>query len=79
MSGIDPSELVGIIELSPDEQVAFFKARPGIIMKYDEWENYYCATTEHKGLHCSSCLGEEEYSGEPVFDDKCCCKASEVK
>jgi hypothetical protein len=60
---------------TPQDEVDYWKQHPKTRMPVKMWDEYYCSSILHRGLCCSSCLGEEEYLGQPNFDDKCCCRA----
>jgi hypothetical protein len=63
---------------TPEEQIAYFDEHDKVQMPHKMWDKFYCVSLEHRGFHCSSCTGEEEYTGVANFDDRCCC-LSEVK
>lgn len=71
---IVPIELATFRPKTPREEIDFFAKYPDTVMPYDQWERFYCVSTQHRGLHCGSCLSDEEYLGVANFDDKCCCK-----
>lgn len=60
---------------TPQQQIDYFKSHPKIKMLYNMWNDFYVHSLQHRGLCCSSCLDDEEYLGQPNFDDKCCCRA----
>ncbi len=74
-----PEELATFRPNSPQEEIDFFARYPRTKMTDKEWDRFYCVSTQHRGLHCGSCLSDEEYFGMPNFDDKCCCKAAEIR
>ena len=57
------------------DEVDYWTAHPKTRLPSEIWGQYYCVSTQHRGLHCGSCLSDEEYTGQPNFDDMCCCKA----
>lgn len=61
----------GLEDLSPEEQFEWFEEHEVGALPSKTWEKYYCVTTRHKGLHCSSCIQEQE-DGYFEFDDICC-------
>lgn len=60
---------------APQQQIDYFKAHPKTRMPATMWDQFFVQSLEHKGLCCSSCIGDEEYLGQPNFDDKCCCRS----
>ena len=60
---------------SPQEQIDYFNKHDSIRMPLAMWDKFFVNTLQHKGFHCSSCLQDEEYLGQPNFDDKCCCRS----
>lgn len=61
---------------TPQQQIDYFKKHDKIRMPYEMWNKFYVHSLEHMGFCCSSCLGDEEYLGQPNFDDKCCCHST---
>lgn len=43
--------------------------------KHSVWAQYYVQTVDHKGLHCVSCLEDQEWGYMDYDDEFCCCKA----
>lgn len=59
----------------PVEQIVYFTEHKSIKMPIAMWDKFFCSSLQHRGFHCSSCLSDEEYLGQPNFDDKCCCRS----
>lgn len=70
-----PIELASFRPETPQAEVDFFKRYPKTRMPSAQWDRFYCVSVQHRGLHCSSCLSDQEYTGYANFDDKCCCRA----
>jgi len=68
-----------LLNPTPEQQIEYFRTHDKVRMSTVMWKKFYCQSLQHKGLCCSSCLGDEEYEGVPNFDDKCCCEAVEPK
>lgn len=65
-----------VAKWGPRSQLRWFRRfgaelRP---LRAEEWTRFYCDSTQHRGLCCSSCLQDEEIEGAPVYDDFCCCE-----
>ena len=61
---------------SPEKQVEWFDNQTGLWLGCEEWDRFYCSSVLHKGLHCISCVVEQEDGYGYFDDDRCCCRAS---
>jgi hypothetical protein len=41
----------------------------------DYWDRFYCNSLQHRGLHCSSCVDDENEGYSDLDPDHCCCRA----
>jgi hypothetical protein len=40
------------------------------------WDRFYCESAQHRGLHCQSCIDDQQGGWDPWEADWCCCKAT---
>lgn len=43
--------------------------------KYTYWEQFYCASEQHRGSCCSSCIGDQVGGWRDWDEAYCCCQA----
>lgn len=65
-----------VAKWGPKSQIRWFRRFPGLILPHAVWDQFHSSSSEHKGLCCDSCADDEEWYGEPQFDDHCCCRGS---